>query len=233
MRCAGPVLFGLLAGSNSLAADRQAMAEEVFKNIQMFKGKPAARVIPAMDALTGLLGVDCAYCHVQREWEKEDKPNKQTARKMFEMMGYLNETYFDGKNRLSCWTCHRGHGKPPAPAADAQRTALAKQLMAVPVADEGRPGEQVFKNIRSLAGVPAGRFPGIMAYFSGALGVECSHCHVAGHWEQDTPAKLTARKMLTMVTATVNKYYGGQGPLGCPDCHQGNVSPQFMPEAQK
>ena len=44
MRCAGPVLFGLLAGSNSLAADRQAMAEEVFKNIQMFKGKPAARV---------------------------------------------------------------------------------------------------------------------------------------------------------------------------------------------
>ena len=37
---------GSLWLSSALAADKQALAEDVFKNIQMFKGKPAARVIP-------------------------------------------------------------------------------------------------------------------------------------------------------------------------------------------
>ena len=54
--------------------ERGVRAEDVYKNIQMFKGKPAARVIPAMDALTGLLGVKCDYCHVDKQWEKDDSP---------------------------------------------------------------------------------------------------------------------------------------------------------------
>jgi photosynthetic reaction center cytochrome c subunit len=223
------IVAWMLSGSSASADDKQALAEDVFRNIQTFRGKPAARVIPAMDALTGLLGVECTYCHVAREWDKDDKPAKQTARKMFEMTGYLNDSHFAGQNRISCWTCHRGHPKPPAPAAGAQRTTDAKALIAVPAADEAKPAEQFFHNIQSLAGVPAGQFPGIMGYFSGALGVDCSYCHVAGQWDKDTPAKLKARTMLSMVTATVNKFYGGTGPLGCPDCHQGSVKPQFLP----
>jgi len=85
-----------------------------------------------MDALTGRLGVDCTYCHVAREWDKEDKPQKQTARSP--------------------------------------------------------------ERFQSLAGIPAKELPGIMVHFSQALGVECAHCHVTGHWDQDTPAKQTARK---------------------------------------
>src|SRR4029434_8452247 len=58
-------------------------AEEVFKNIQILKGAPALRVLGIMTTgFSASLGVDCAYCHVPGDWEKEDKPQKETARKM-------------------------------------------------------------------------------------------------------------------------------------------------------
>jgi hypothetical protein len=230
MRCTNLIILAVIMVARSASQEnKRTLAEDVFKNIQTYKGKPAASVIPSMEALTGFLGVECAYCHVDREWEKDDKPPKKTARKMFEMVGYLNESHFGGQDRISCWTCHRGHPKPPAQTNQAQRTAQAKGLMTIAAADQAKPAEQVFRNIRSMADVPAGDFPGIMAYFSGALGVDCSHCHLVGQWDQDTPAKLKARAMLSMVTATVNKFYNGSGPLGCPDCHQGGAMPPFLP----
>src|SRR5579884_3094681 len=51
-------------------------AEDVFKNIEIFKGKPATTVLIAMNAIRGNLGVSCTYCHTQYEWEKNDKPAK-------------------------------------------------------------------------------------------------------------------------------------------------------------
>ena len=221
-------LVAIGCGASS-AQNKKVLAEDVYKNVQIFKGKPADRVIRAMDALTGLLGVECTYCHIAREWDKEDKPQKQTARKMFEMIGYLNDEHFRGENRISCWTCHRGHGTPPALPDIGKRTAVVKQLLAIPTPDESKPAEQVFHDIRAMKGTPTGEFPGIMAYFSQSLGVECSHCHVPNHWDQDTPNKQTARTMLSMVDATIKKFYGGNGPLGCPDCHQGSVKPAFLP----
>lgn len=226
-RTAGVVLGCFLTSMLARTQPKQILAEEVFKNIQTFKGAPAASVIPAMDALTGLLGVGCTYCHIPREWDKEDKPQKQTARKMFTMVSYLNEKGFGGQNRISCWTCHRGHGQPPALPDNPQRKEEAKRLIQIPAADESKPAEQVFHDIQSMKGVAAGDFPGIMAYFSQALGVDCSHCHVGGQWDKDTPHKQTARTMLAMVDAAVQKFYGGNGPLGCPDCHQGAVKPQL------
>lgn len=223
------ITFALLLGSTlAPAAEKQALAEEVFKNITIFKGMPAARVIPAMDALTGLLGIECTYCHVEREWDKDDKPQKQTARKMFQMLEYLNHDHFGGQNRISCWTCHRGHGKPPQLPVDSRRLEQARRAMPIAAADESKPAEQVFHNIQALPGVPARELSAIMAYFSSALGVECTHCHAAGHWDKDTPVKQTARKMLAMVDATIQRFYGGLSPLGCPDCHQGSIKPQFL-----
>jgi Photosynthetic reaction centre cytochrome C subunit len=88
-------------------------AEKVFKNIEILKGKKASVLPGMMAALTGLLGVNCSYCHVQDQWEREDKPTKQTARKMFRMVKTINKDNFDGKNAVSCWTCHRGNPHPP------------------------------------------------------------------------------------------------------------------------
>src|SRR5215471_3502642 len=77
-------------------------AEAVFKDMDIFKGKAAERLMPALQAISGSLGVPCVYCHTQYEWEKNDKPPKQTTRKMFRMIGFINEKYFPGENKVSC-----------------------------------------------------------------------------------------------------------------------------------
>ncbi|MGH9832027.1 MAG: photosynthetic reaction center cytochrome c subunit family protein [Blastocatellia bacterium] len=93
-------------------------AEQVYKNIQVMKGVPASRLMPAMSRLTQFLGVDCAYCHVPDALDKDDKPAKQTARKMFELVRTINATL--NTNSVTCYTCHRGQPRPasmpPAPA---------------------------------------------------------------------------------------------------------------------
>jgi photosynthetic reaction center cytochrome c subunit len=85
-------------------------AETVFTNIEILKGKPASRLPGMMEALTGLIGVDCVYCHVEGNFASDDKPAKRTARKHFALIARLNREEFGGQNKVSCWTCH--HGKP-------------------------------------------------------------------------------------------------------------------------
>lgn len=58
------------------------MAEEAFKNIQVMKGIPADQIVPAMQFVSASLGVDCEHCHVRNALDKDDKRQKQTARKM-------------------------------------------------------------------------------------------------------------------------------------------------------
>jgi photosynthetic reaction center cytochrome c subunit len=87
-------------------------AEEAFKNIQVFKGVPAPDMLKAMRAFTHSLGVKCEFCHVEGAFEKDDKPEKQTARKMILMARGINKDNFNGERRVTCWTCHRGATEP-------------------------------------------------------------------------------------------------------------------------
>ena len=95
-------------------------AEEVFKNIQMLKGMPAARLLRVMEmGYARSLGVNCTHCHVADAWEKEDKPTKQIAREMNAMMTVINNDQLKkiknhkGPNAIiNCTTCHRGQTKP-------------------------------------------------------------------------------------------------------------------------
>ena len=82
-----------------LGLDGPVRAEDVYKSIETFKGKPATQVLLAMNSIRGTLGVSCTYCHTQYEWEKNDKPAKETTRKMFGMLGYIEGKYFDHKNK--------------------------------------------------------------------------------------------------------------------------------------
>jgi hypothetical protein len=68
------------ASDSRLGMDGPVRAEEVFKNIEIFKGKPATQVLIAMNAIRGNLGVSCTYCHTQFEWDKNDKPAKESTR---------------------------------------------------------------------------------------------------------------------------------------------------------
>ena len=105
-------------------------AESVFKNIKLFKGAPASRVLSIMArGFDPALGVSCSHCHVVGEYDKEDKPTKQIARDMFAMLGAINTQYLAKIKNLrspnpsvNCSTCHSGQtrpggGGPPRPAA--------------------------------------------------------------------------------------------------------------------
>ncbi len=97
--------------------------------------------------------------------------------------------------------------------------------------DTTKPAEAVYKNIQVLKGVPASRVPVVMAFFGKCLGVDCSHCHVPNEFEKDDKtAKLTARRMLTMVHQINDNTFSGQGLVSCWTCHRGNVKPESLPK---
>jgi photosynthetic reaction center cytochrome c subunit len=89
-------------------------AEQVYKNIQVMKGVPAPRLMGVMTLFTKSLGVECNYCHVPNEFEKDDKPAKNTARKMLNMVHQINDANFPDHRVVSCGMCHRGSPKPEA-----------------------------------------------------------------------------------------------------------------------
>jgi hypothetical protein len=91
-------------------------AEEVYKNIQVLKGMPAPDLLLAMRSFSRSLGVQCNFCHVEGAFDKDDKHEKQTARKMIQMAHQINTDNFHGHMRVSCWTCHRGATEPQSAA---------------------------------------------------------------------------------------------------------------------
>lgn len=87
-------------------------AVQAFKNIQVLKDTPADQLIPSMQFIANSLGVECDFCHVEGAFDKDDKDEKKTARKMMTMMITINQENFEGKKEVSCNTCHRGSPHP-------------------------------------------------------------------------------------------------------------------------
>jgi len=93
------------------AADERT-AEQMYKNIKALKGTPANQLNQSMHLIKGALGVDCLYCHIEREWEKDDKPPKAIATAMISMMMDINRRDFGGRQVVTCNTCHNGRPVP-------------------------------------------------------------------------------------------------------------------------
>ena len=116
-----------------LAGRENQPAESVYKNIKLFKGQPAIRVLNIMARGFGpALGVSCSHCHVTGEYDKEDKPTKQIARDMFAMVTAINTEYLkkipnikSTNPTVNCSTCHRGQARPGAGGGGPPRPAGA------------------------------------------------------------------------------------------------------------
>ncbi len=102
-----------------------------FKNVQVLKGIADPELQQIMTFVRSSLGVRCDYCHVNSretgwQYEKDDKKQKQTARKMFQMVLDINKTNFEGHTDVTCYTCHAGQTKPltapPLPVVPPQFT---------------------------------------------------------------------------------------------------------------
>jgi hypothetical protein len=99
-------------------------AEQQFKNIQVLKDIPAEELIPTMQFISASLGVQCDFCHVEHEMQKDDKKEKQTARKMIAMELAIDKGHFNNEVEVTCYTCHRGSPHPvgiPLLGADAPK----------------------------------------------------------------------------------------------------------------
>jgi hypothetical protein len=187
-------------------------AEQVFHNIEILKGKPASRLPGMMKSLNRLLGVQCTYCHVAGAWEKEEPEPKRTTRHMFKMVGTISEKYFDGKDEVTCWPCHRGSPKPSNGTTEisARLAALPKERQQLidsinPGPDKDSPSEQAFQNVQVFNDMPASQMARTMAVFTVVLGVDCSHCHLADQWDDDDkPAKQVTREMFAWSPASIS-----------------------------
>jgi photosynthetic reaction center cytochrome c subunit len=124
--------------TNIFAPPQGAQAEKTVdqtrKNIQVLKGLPDSQLFLVMNFVAASLGEQCNFCHVQQGkdpktgltkwvWESDDKPEKQTARRMMQMVLSIkaNNKVDFRENEVTCYTCHRGQrqpvGLPPLPLA--------------------------------------------------------------------------------------------------------------------
>src|SRR5215831_16510776 len=77
-------------------AEKQPLAEEVFKNVQVLKGIPVSEFMGTMGFFSASLGLNCVFCHVDeslQDWKKfaEDVPRKRMARTMIQMVNAINK----------------------------------------------------------------------------------------------------------------------------------------------
>lgn len=126
---AGPVVAGdtfaarrqgaVAAALQRIAGRENAPAESVFQNIKVLKGVPAGRLLQIMnDGFGHGLGQSCSFCHVPGQWASDQKPNKDVARSMLQMVNRINADLRatpnlpDSQPMVGCITCHRMAAKP-------------------------------------------------------------------------------------------------------------------------
>jgi photosynthetic reaction center cytochrome c subunit len=157
--------------ATAAAAQPPAAAGVSRPKLQVLQALPESQLFPLMNLVATSLGVQCDYCHVQDApnlartpsnvggwlWDRDDKPQKRTAREMMRMVIELNAGRFKGESRITCYTCHRGSSQParvpplPPPPAGTATTAVtlplpsgdrvwAAYLDAVGRADRASPG---------------------------------------------------------------------------------------------
>lgn len=107
----------IVALEASIAGREQQPAEQVFKNIQTFKGMPAIRVLRIMEqAFVPNLGVTCSHCHVEKEWNSDAKAAKEVARNMWVLRARWQDDVRKASGNpeaiVTCYTCHKGQPKP-------------------------------------------------------------------------------------------------------------------------
>ena len=92
--------------------------------VKVLTGLLAPQFQEEMNLITQALGVNCNTCHVRGNFASEEKPLKQTARRMLELTRMINKEFFpdhkpkDGESvlgRVTCYTCHQGEQTPKLP----------------------------------------------------------------------------------------------------------------------
>lgn len=115
-----------------------------------------------MRYVSAALGVECNFCHVRENGqlvpEKDDKKEKQTAREMMKMVITINQENFEGRQQVSCNTCHDGRERPNA-IPPAITEAAMKERIAARAAQQPPPAGQSGQQAQAQAPQGAQREP--------------------------------------------------------------------------
>jgi hypothetical protein len=129
-------LFGAMALgiAASMPQDRE---PPKLVNLKVFPKNIPYRVLDhTMDVWAESLGVHCTFCHARdaqtnkMDFPSDAKPEKTTARHMFQMTAKINKKFFNGEKdtlgmmvekSVNCYTCHRGTAHPEVKLPERQR----------------------------------------------------------------------------------------------------------------
>jgi hypothetical protein len=142
---------------HSSSAPQEKPIEQSAKNIQVLKGMPESQLMPTMHLMRTALGVRCEFCHVAEngKYWMDDKPAKQTARQMIQMVFAINKANFGGEPVVTCNTCHRGSTKPvgvPAIGQAAFDNPTRSTPADVPVAEKFPAVDEILNRYAEAAG---------------------------------------------------------------------------------
>lgn len=136
-------------------AQQPRTAEQAFKNIKVIKSMPASQLQSAMSFMAASLGVDCSHCHTPPAMEKDEKPTKETARRMLAMVSEINKNFGDNMV-VNCATCHRGKPKPVGvPPLPSLNSPFATNRPSVSPASLPTVDEILDRYIKALGGTQA------------------------------------------------------------------------------
>jgi photosynthetic reaction center cytochrome c subunit len=135
---------------------------------------------------------------------------------------------------LLCAALAGGQAAPGGQKAPAEKPKAAPAGQKAP-APKPVMSEDFFKNVQVLKGIPVDEFMGTMGFFASALSLNCIDCHVQAaltDWSKfadDTPLKVTSRKMVLMVRNINQNNFGGAPEVTCYTCHRSSDSPKVIP----
>jgi photosynthetic reaction center cytochrome c subunit len=141
-------------------------SEQHFKNITVLKGITVSEFMGTMGLFSAALSFCCKDCHTgagtaNPRWE-DDPPRKVTARRMAQMVSKINQENFNGRQVVTCWTCHRGAPSPAItpPIDTVYGESVFTPTDVLPVANPANagtpPADQILdKYIQALGGADA------------------------------------------------------------------------------
>lgn len=83
------------------------------KDLQVLSKKMSRKEVEAYmkNDVAKALGVKCSFCHVKDDYAAPHE-HKTVAREMMKMTNDISKSFFDGKPRVTCFTCHQGKAEP-------------------------------------------------------------------------------------------------------------------------
>ncbi len=154
----------------------QKTSEKVFKNIRVMKGVPVDDFMGTMGIMCAALGFDCSDCHEGAGTEKvdwaADTPKKVRARAMVQMMTAINRDNFQGRQMVTCWSCHHGRDRPSTtPTLEYMYGPATQEMDDILTQAPGQPAADkiVDKYIAAIGG--ADRLAGLKSYVAKGISV--------------------------------------------------------------